>query len=156
MAMGYIVGASLAVLVAGFGRVAGLDRERAFYSTVLVVVASYYVLFAVIGGSTHALVLESIGLGGFAVLAAAGFKHSAWIVVAGLAGHGVFDYFHADVVSNPGVPEWWPAFCLAYDVGAAVLLAVAERARAGRLKPAPTYVAGGLQARLTALPLLLR
>ena len=27
------------------------------------------------------------------------------------------------VISNPGVPTWWPEFCLAYDVTAAVYLA---------------------------------
>jgi len=27
------------------------------------------------------------------------------------------------LLSNPGVPGWWPAFCLAYDVTAAAYLA---------------------------------
>jgi hypothetical protein len=35
----------------------------------------------------------------------------------------VLDLFHGHVVVNPGVPEWWPAFCLAYDVVAAGVLA---------------------------------
>jgi hypothetical protein len=53
----------------------------------------------------------------------AGFKSSAWIVVVALAGHGVFDAFHGYVIENAGVPPWWPAWCLAYDVGAAAGLA---------------------------------
>jgi hypothetical protein len=36
---------------------------------------------------------------------------------------GVFDLVHAAVISNPGVPGWWPAFCLTYDVTAAAYLA---------------------------------
>ena len=32
----------------------------------------------------------------FVVAAVAGFKSSAWIVVAALAGHGVFDAFHGN------------------------------------------------------------
>ena len=44
---GYVVGAVLAPLVSGFARLVGLDRDRAFYPTVLIVVALYYVLFAV-------------------------------------------------------------------------------------------------------------
>jgi hypothetical protein len=38
-------------------------------------------------------------------------------------GHGVFDFFHGHVVSNPGVPAWWPMFCLTYDITAAIYLA---------------------------------
>ena len=48
--MGYAIGIVLALCVSVFARVVGLDRDRAFYPTVLVVIASYYVLFAVMGG----------------------------------------------------------------------------------------------------------
>jgi hypothetical protein len=123
MTTGYIVGSVLAVAVATLGRTAGFDRDRAFYSTILIVVGSYYVLFAVMGGSMHALAVELIGFSVFVACAVAGFRKSVWLLVGGLAGHGVFDYFHGHLVSNPGVPEWWPAFCLAYDVGAAACLA---------------------------------
>jgi hypothetical protein len=107
----------------------GLDRDRAFYPTVLIVVASLYVLFAVMGGSTHALVVELIVMTVFLLLAIAGFKVNMWLVVAGLAGHGVLDFFHGHIVSNPGVPDWWPAFCGAYDVAAAGCLAWLSRRR---------------------------
>ena len=122
--MALAIGVGLALLTALFARGVGLDRDRAFYPTVLVVVALYYVLFAVMGGSTHALLAESIGMAGFAALAAVGFRRSLWLVVAGLAAHGVFDFFvHGRVVENPGVPAWWPPFCGAYDVAAAGCLA---------------------------------
>ena len=52
-----------------------------------------------------------------------GFKFNLWIVVAALAGHGIFDFFHPHVLNNPGVPVWWPGFCLTYDVTAAGYLA---------------------------------
>jgi hypothetical protein len=55
-------------------------------------------------------------------LAAAGFRSSLWVVVAALAAHGVFDLVHGGVIENPGVPGWWPAFCLTYDVTAATYL----------------------------------
>ena len=100
-----------------------LDRDRAFYPTVAIVIASLYSLFAVMGGSTRALVVESIVGVGFIALAVLGFRSSLWIVVAALGGHGVFDLVHGAVISNPGVPRWWPAFCLAYDVAAAGYLA---------------------------------
>ena len=55
----------------------------------------------------------------FAALAVLGFKGKLWIVVAALAGHGVFDAVHGSLVTNARVPIWWPAFCLAFDVTAA-------------------------------------
>jgi hypothetical protein len=66
-------------------------------------------------------------MGLFVALAVGGFKWSSWMVAAGLAGHGVFDFVHASVVSNAGVPDYWPAFCGAYDVTAGALLAYLSR-----------------------------
>jgi hypothetical protein len=51
------------------------------------------------------------------------FYPTVWIVVVALASHGVFDAVHGYVIENAGVPAWWPAWCLAYDVGAAAGLA---------------------------------
>jgi hypothetical protein len=89
----------------------------------MIVIASYYVLFAVMGASTNVLVLESLIATAFLAVAVSGFRSSLWVVVAALAAHGVLDLVHGDVVSNPGVPAWWPEFCLAYDVTAAGYLA---------------------------------
>jgi len=117
------VGAVLALLVGLFATGVGLDRDRAFYPTVMIVIAVLYSLFAVMGGSTPALVLEVIAGAVFIALAVAGFKWSLWVVAAALAGHGVFDFIHAAFIANPGVPAFWPEFCSAYDVVAAVYLA---------------------------------
>jgi hypothetical protein len=57
--MAYAVGIALAFVVSGFARVTGFDRDRAFYPAMAIVIASYYVLFAVMSGSTHALVVEA-------------------------------------------------------------------------------------------------
>jgi hypothetical protein len=121
--MPYVMGIVLSAGVAVFARYAGFDRDRAFYPTVVIVVASYYVLFAAMSGSVQAVVIESVVMTLFVAAAVAGFKWSAWIVVAALAGHGVFDAVHGDLIENAGVPAWWPAWCLAYDVGAAAGLA---------------------------------
>jgi hypothetical protein len=59
----------------------GLDRDRAFYPTVTIVIASYYALFAVMGASTHALVLESLVGAVFLAVAVTGFRSSLWVVV---------------------------------------------------------------------------
>lgn len=121
--MAYAVGIVLALLTGLFARLTRFDRDRALYPTLLIVIASYYVLFAVIGGSGHALRLESIQLTVFAIIAVVGFRSNLWWVVVGLAGHAVLDVAHGHLMSNPGVPLWWPNFCLAFDAFLAALLA---------------------------------
>ena len=123
MLMPYFVGIVLSVGVAVFARSVGFDRDRAFYPTVTIVIAAYYVLFAAMSGSVQTVLVESIVMTGFVIAAVVGFKSSAWIVVGALAGHGVFDGLHGKVIENSGVPVWWPAWCLAYDLGAAACLA---------------------------------
>ena len=91
--MDYLIGVGLALSVSLLARIAGLDRDRAFYPTVMIVIASYYGLFAVMGGSMPALGMESVAIAAFLL------------------------------VTNPGVPVWWPKFCLTYDITAAGYLA---------------------------------
>lgn len=118
-----IVGIVLGVLIAVFARFTGFDRDRAFYPTALIVIASYYALFAVMGGSMPALMLELVGIAVFVGIAIAGFKGSPWIVAAGIAGHGVFDFVRIGLIDNPGMPEWWPPFCASIDITIGVCLA---------------------------------
>jgi hypothetical protein len=119
----YLIGVVLAAVVCLFATLAGFDRERAFYPTLLIVIATYYILFAVMGRSTSALMIESPVAGAFLMLAVVGFKKNLWVIVAALAGHGVFDFLHHLFIQNPGVPAWWPGFCLSFDVVAGIFLA---------------------------------
>jgi hypothetical protein len=121
--MAILIGIGAALAVGAFGTITGLDRERAFYPTILVVIASYYVLFATMAGSLSALGPELLLFALFAAVAAWGFRRDLRIVIAGLAAHAVMDFFHGGLVSNPGVPPWWPAWCAAYDVTAPGYLA---------------------------------
>jgi hypothetical protein len=121
--MAYAVGLVLSLLVVTFGRLTGLDRDRAFYPVLKIIVGSYYVLFAAMDGSSRALIIESLVMIVFLLAAVIGFKTNLWVVAVGLAAHGVFDVLHDLVSTNPGVPEWWPAFCLTFDIGAGGLLA---------------------------------
>jgi hypothetical protein len=114
--MEYLIGVILTLAVAAFAAVIGFDRERAFYSTVLIVIASYYVLFAAMGGSERTVIIESLFAGVFLLFAVLGLKSNYWLVVSALVGHGVFDFAHHFLIDNPGVPRWWPGFCLASDV----------------------------------------
>lgn len=130
--MALVVGVLLAFAVGLFGTGTGLDRDRAFYPVVTIVTASYYALFAVLGASTQALVLESLVVLVFLAAAVSGFKSSLWVVVAALAAHGIFDLGHRALIANPGVPGWWPQFCLTFDVAFAAYLA--WLLRGGRLR----------------------
>lgn len=114
--MEYWIGVMIAMCVVGLASMVGFDRERAFYPTVLIVIASYYALFAVMGGSGRTLATEIAVGTGFLLLATLGFKTNLWLVAAAMVGHGVFDFFHHLLIDNPGVPRWWPGFCLGFDV----------------------------------------
>jgi len=129
--MEYLIGLVLAAAVCAFAILAGFDRDRVFYPTVLIVIATYYILFAVMGSSTPSLTIETLAAGAFLIVSVTGFKKNLWLVVAGLAGHGVFDFFHHLVIQNPGVPVWWPGFCLSFDVLTGGFLAVLLTRRSG-------------------------
>ncbi len=61
--MEYLIGVALAGVVCAFAMLAGFDRDRVFYPTLLAVIATYYILFAVMGKSTPALTIESVVAG---------------------------------------------------------------------------------------------
>ena len=121
--MEYLIGAGLALTISAFATCVGFDRDRAFYPTVLIVIASYYGLFAVMGGSNKALATELVAIAVFSLVSILGFKRNLWIVAGALFAHGIFDIFHGHLISNPGVPAWWPMFCLTYDITAGAYLA---------------------------------
>jgi hypothetical protein len=127
----FVIGIVASVGVALFAKWVGFDR-RTFYPTVMIVIALYYVLFAVMSGSIGTVVAESVLMTGFAIAAVVGFKRSEWIVAAALAAHGIMDVFHGHLVQNSGVPAWWPAWCFAYDVGAAVCLGLLIRSSSAK------------------------
>lgn len=132
--MEYLIGGLLAGATALLAGALGFARDRSFFPTILIVIATYYVLFAAMGGSGPTLWRESaVGLG-FAVVAVLGFRASLWWVAAALAGHGVFDFFHHELVDNPAVPGWWPGFCLSFDV--VLGLALTVRLVSGRQRQA--------------------
>jgi len=121
--MEYVVGVVLGVGVCGLGTVAGFERDRAFYPVMMIVIASYYALFAVLGGDGNALIAE-VGIAiGFVCLAVIGFRTSLWVVAAAILGHAGLDLVHGHVVTNAGVPAWWPMFCASIDAFAAFYLA---------------------------------
>ena len=133
--MEYLAGTIVALAIVAVAALTGLDRGRSFSPTALIVIAFYYVLFAVIGGSMQTIASELIIALGFLVLAVIGFRRSMWLVAAGIAGHGVFDLFHNLAIRNSGMPVWWPGFCATVDILLGAWLAVGLFRRKDSLDP---------------------
>ena len=108
--MEYLIGLALSLLVAGTATSVGFDRERAYYPVLLIVIASYYVLFASMGAPGRVVILESLVAAVFSLAAVIGFKGSLWTVVAARVAHGVFDLFHHRVLTTRECPSGGPAF----------------------------------------------
>lgn len=108
------VGAGLAIVLAVGARITRADQDRSFFPTILIVIATYYVLFAFM--SSEAIVEEIVVASVFTIAAIAG--GIVWPVLVGMAIflHGVFDFLRPAVISNSGVPAWWPAFCGSVDI----------------------------------------
>jgi hypothetical protein len=128
--MEYIVGITLALFFCAAAAALGMDRERVFYPAVVMAVASYYLAFAVADGRGGVMLAEVAIAAIFIAGAVAGFKYNPWIAVVALAGHGVMDGFHHHLVTNTGVPQVWPGFCMTFDVTAAAIVAWVMLARA--------------------------
>jgi hypothetical protein len=127
--MSIIVGVLLAVAVAALGKFTRFDQDRSFYPTVLVIIASYYVLIAVLGASGHALVSELVIAVAFSTVAILGALHAPVLVGTGIMAHGLFDLVHDVVIENSGVPIWWPSFCGSLDVLLGLWVMILTRSR---------------------------
>jgi len=121
--MEYLIGIMTGTAIALLGAFTRFDRDRSFYPTVLIVISTYYVLFATWEISPEILVTEVAIAGGFLVAAVIGFRTSLWLVVAGLVAHGLIDHFHHLLADHSGVPDWWPGFCLTVDLTMGIRLA---------------------------------
>ena len=120
--MEILIGIFLAIGVGISTTWIGMDKDRALYPVMMIVIAAYYVLFACIDSSSQTLLIE-IGIAVlFQTVAVYAFKSNLWLAVVALAAHGVWDIFHGYFINNPGMPNWWPGFCSAYDITAAIYL----------------------------------
>ncbi len=121
--MTYLTGAAVALAVLMLARFARFDEDRALYPVMLIVIASYYELFAAMGGPAKALWLEAAVVAIFILIAFGGFRRNMWLIVFGMTAHALFDALHPRLIENYGVPVWWPGFCLAFDLVIAAVLA---------------------------------
>jgi hypothetical protein len=112
----FIVGVFTAAALIVFGRFTGYEKDKAFFPTLLIVIAFYYVLFAFLDNTVSTIIIELSVAAFFTLLAVWGGFRFPIIVGAGIVLHGLFDFVHGYLYSNSGVPVWWPAFCGSVDV----------------------------------------
>ena len=93
------------------------------YALSIALIAAVYIGFAVADGRPTVIAVESVIAAVFVVVAAAGVTGPAWLLVAGLAGHGFKDLWQhrRQFVANT---RWWPPFCLVVDWVAAAIVEI--------------------------------
>ncbi len=113
-----LLGAAVGVLTIALARL--IRGQRWLYSMGLLVLPSLYALFALRVGEPAVGVKEV--LYGIPFLVAGlvftflSVRHSAVVVGAFWMLHGLYDLIHSRLVTNPGVPGWYPVWCASVDV----------------------------------------
>jgi hypothetical protein len=117
-----ICGAATGVLQAASPLAFGWLEPRTVYALGLTLIAAVYIGFSVADGRWHVIAAESAVAGFFVVVAAVSVTGSAWLLVLGLASHGLKDLWQhrTHFVRNT---RWWPPFCATVDWVAAGILA---------------------------------
>lgn len=111
-----LIGIGLAINSIAVQRWLALDGKT-YYVTLTIVIASYYPLFAIMGGQTSTMLIESAVMMLFVTAAMIGCRHGyALFVGLALIGHGAYDLVHHYYLTNEGMPGWWPRFCAAADL----------------------------------------
>jgi hypothetical protein len=93
------------------------------YALGLMVIASIYIGFAVADGRPKVIAVETGVAFAFVVIAAAAVTGTPWLLVIGLAGHGLKDLWQHRTRFVTGT-RWWPPFCMVVDFVVATIIAV--------------------------------
>ena len=93
------------------------------YALGLAAIAAIYVGFAVADGRPKVIAVETTVAMTFVLIAAVAVTGTPWLLVVGLAGHGLKDAWQhrTQFVSTT---RWWPPFCASVDFVVAAIIAV--------------------------------
>jgi hypothetical protein len=92
------------------------------YALGLVGIAFVYIGFAVADGRPKVIAVESSVTFAFVVVAAVAVTGTPWLLVIGLAGHGLKDLWQHRTHFVAGT-RWWPPFCMVVDWVVAAVIA---------------------------------
>lgn len=134
-----LVGVAVGVLTIVLAR--AIRGQRWLYSIGLLVLPSLYAFFALRAGERAVGVTEMVYGIPFIVagllFALVSVQRSAVVVGAFWILHGLYDLAHGQLITNPGVPDWYPVFCFSVDVVVgAYLLWLARRISSANLREA--------------------
>jgi len=113
-----LTGVAVGVLTIVFAR--GISGQHWLYAIGLLTLPTLYASFALGAGEQAVAVKEMIygipfvvaGL----VFAIVSVRHSAVVVGALWILHGLYDLTHSQLITNTGVPGWYPVWCFSVDV----------------------------------------
>jgi hypothetical protein len=93
------------------------------YAMGLAVIAAIYIGFAVADGRRKVIAVEAAVAFTFVLVAAVAVTGTPWLLVVGLAGHGLKDLWQhrTHFVANT---RWWPPFCMSVDFAVAAIIVV--------------------------------
>ncbi len=90
----------------------------------MAMIAGVYLGFAAIDGRMRNMVLETVVVTGFIVLAIVGLKFSLLILAFAYFAHGVWDFLHHPKMIDTKIVIWYPPFCAVYDWSIAAFILV--------------------------------
>ena len=92
------------------------------HALMVVLIAAVYIGFAVSDGRTRVILVESLVVAAFFVVAAVAVAATPWLLVALYLAHGTKDLWQHRHQFVRGT-RWWPPFCFAVDVTVASIVA---------------------------------
>ena len=136
-----IIGVFVAGLVVLRFRARRLERTRWVYPALLATFPVYYLVFAIYASDHSALLGEFAAGAVFFAVSFIAYKFRSFatllVLAIGYLAHGAYDFFHDQLLSNSGVPSWWPEFCGSVDAvigGYLVFFAFVFRGEASPIK----------------------
>ena len=113
-----LIGAAIGVLTIASARL--IRGERWMYSVGLLALPSIYACFALSAGDQAVAVKEMLYGAPYVVaglvFAFVSVRLSAVVVGVLWLLHGLYDLAHSQLITNTGVPGWYPIFCFVVDV----------------------------------------
>lgn len=134
-----LIGVAVGILTIVLARI--IRGQRWLYSLGLLTLPSLYAFFALQAGEQAVGVKEMIYGVPFVVVglvfAFVSVRQSAVVVGAFWILHGLYDLTHSQIITNAGVPGWYPVFCFSVDVViGAYLLGLSRRISNANLRQA--------------------
>ena len=112
-----LIGAAVGVLTIVSARL--IRGERWLYSLGLLTLPGIYTFFALQAGELTVGIKEVIYGVPYVVaglfFAFVSVRRSAVVVGVFWLLHGLYDLVHSRLITNPGVPDWYPIFCFVVD-----------------------------------------